>query len=83
MRNSIKIKADIHSLIDKLENNDLLEIVYQLLNSKNHQKEGELVSNLSPEQKKELYLAYGESLDDSNLIDLDNLKAKHLKWFGK
>lgn len=83
MKNSTNIKEDIHTLIDKLENNELLEIVYQLLNSKDQNQEGELVSNLTPKQKKELYNAYDESLDDSNLIDLDNLKAKHLKWFGK
>jgi len=83
MRNSIKIKDNIHSLIDKIDNNELLEIVYQFLNSKAANKEGELLKNLTPVQKKELYEAYNESFDESNLINLENLKVKHLKWFEK
>ena len=83
MRKSIRIKDDLHSLIDKIDNNDLLEMVYQLLDSRNRNIEGELIKNLSEDQKKELYEAYDESQDESNLIDLDKLRAKHSKWFEK
>jgi hypothetical protein len=83
MRKTIKIKDDLHSLIDKTDNDELLEIVYHLLNSKGSDKEGELVNNLTPEQKKELYEAYDKSFDEENLIDLKKLKVKHSKWFEK
>ncbi len=83
MRKTIKIKDDIHSLIDKTENDELLEIVYQLLDSKGSDKEGELVKNLTSGQKKELHDAYDESFDEANLIDLQKLETKHLKWFVK
>jgi hypothetical protein len=83
MRKAIKIKDDLHSLIDKTENNTLLEIVYQLLDSKGGDKEGELIKNLTPDQKLELHEAYDESFDEANLIDLQKLKTKHSKWFEK
>jgi hypothetical protein len=83
MRKSIRIKDNLHSLIDKIDNDDLLEMVYKILNSRNKGAEGELIGNLSEEQKKELYESYDESQDESNLIDLNELRAKHSKWFEK
>ena len=83
MRKSIRIKDNLHSLIDKIDNDDLLEIVYKILNSRNIGTEGELIRSLSEEQKKELYESYDESQDESNLIDLNELRAKHSKWFEK
>ena len=83
MRKSIRIKDNLHSLIDKIDNDDLLEIVYKILNSRNKGTEGELIRSLSEEQKKELYESYDESLDESNLIDLNELRSKHSKWFGE
>jgi hypothetical protein len=83
MRKSIRIKDNLHSLIDKIDNDDLLEMVYKILNSRNKGTEGELIGSLSEEQKKELYESYDESQDESNLIDLNELRAKHSKWFEK
>lgn len=83
MRKSIRIKDDLHSLIDKIDNDDLLEMVYKILDSRNKSTEGELIRSLSEEQKKELYESYDESQDESNLIDLNELRAKHSKWFEK
>jgi len=83
MRKSVQIKDDLHSLIDKIDNNELLEMIYQLLDSRNRQTEGELIKSLSEEQKKELYEAYDESYDESNLVDLEKLRSKHSKWFEK
>ena len=80
MRNPHKIKSDLHSLIDKISNDDLLEMVYQLLESKGSNKDGELLGKLTLEEKKELYKAYDESLEDTNLVDLDQIKKDHSKW---
>jgi hypothetical protein len=41
MRKSVHIKDDLHALIDKIDNNELLEAVYQLLDSRNRNTEGE------------------------------------------
>ena len=83
MRKSIRLKDNLHSLIDKIDNDDLLEIVYKILNSRNIGTEGELMKSLSQEQKKELYESYDESQDESNLIDRNELRAKHSKWLEK
>ena len=83
MRKSIRIKDNLHTLIDKIDNEDLLEMVYKILDSRSKNVEGELIRSLSEEQKKELYESYKESLDESNLIDLYDLKAKHSRWFEK
>ena len=80
MRNPHKIKNELHSLIDKISNDDLLEIVYQVLEYKGTNKDGEILNNLTLEDKKELYKAYDESLDDANLVDLDQIKKDHSKW---
>ncbi len=83
MKNSIEIKDNIHTLIDKIDNRELLEIFYEPLNSRVWKREGQLLEDLTPEQKKELYEAYDESIDESTLINLKDLKVKHFKWFGK
>ena len=83
MRKSIHIKDNLHSLIDKIDNDDLLEMVYKILDSRKKESEGQLIQKLTADQKKELYEAYEESEDESNLIDLEELRSKHSKWFGK
>ena len=80
MRNPHKIKNELHSLIDKISNDDLLEIVYQVLEYKGTNKDGEILNNLTLEDKMELYKAYVESLDDANLVDFDQIKKDHYKW---
>lgn len=70
-------------MIDKVHNDDLLEIVYQVLESKISDKEGQLLNKLTFEEKKELYKAYYESLDNSKLVDLDQIKKDHAKWQEK
>jgi hypothetical protein len=68
MSHSLELKTSIHSLVDKSNDNELLEIVHQLLESKTQHKEGTLINKLSQSEEKELYEAYDESFDESNLI---------------
>ena len=58
-------------------------MVYQILDSKRSETGEDLINNLTVEEKKELYQSYDESLNDSNLIDLDAIKEKHSKWREK
>lgn len=80
MRNPQKVKENIHFLIDKLNNNDLLDIVYQLLESKTSEQEGQMLKKLTVEEQAELYKSYDESMDEQNLVDLDQVKRDHSKW---
>ena len=78
MSNPQKIKRDLNSIIDRINNEELLEIVYQILESKEENKEGELLQKLTVAEKEELYQSYDESIDKKNLVDLDQVK-KDLK----
>ena len=78
MSNPQKIKRDLNSIIDRINNEELLDIIYQILESKEENKEGELLQKLTVAEKEELYQSYDESMDKKNLVDLDQVK-KDLK----
>ena len=80
---TLDIKESLHNLIDKTDNPDLLEMVYQLLNSKLSNKTSELLNTLTENEKKDPYKAYNDSSDDANLIDLKDIRKKHSKWREK
>ena len=78
MSNPQKIKRELNSIIDRINNEELLDIIYQILESKEENKEGELLQKLTVAEKEELYQSYDESMDKKNLVDLDQVK-KDLK----
>lgn len=80
--NTALIKNNFHKLIDKIENENLLEQFYKAL-FYSAKKESTLWNSLSKKEKKELLLSYEESLDEKNLIPLEQVKAKHSKWLSK
>jgi hypothetical protein len=69
----INLKTDIHRLVDKIENEQLLEVFYDFLVSHQNNSPSEFWLTLTEEQKKEVLLSYAESEDDSNLMDKDEL----------
>ncbi|VAW28300.1 hypothetical protein MNBD_BACTEROID06-1481 [hydrothermal vent metagenome] len=77
------MRENLHKIINSIENNDLLEMVYEVLESKNQYKQGSLINNLNVAERKELYESYNESLDESKLVDLEALKKSHSKWLEK
>lgn len=83
MNKSETIRENLHKIINRVENDELLEIVYQILESNKLYSEGSLIKTLKAEEKEELYQSYHESMNDSNLTNLDELKKKHAKWLGK
>lgn len=83
MRENSDLKTTIHSLVDQSDDKELLEVVYQLLYSKSSRNEGDLLGNLTEAERKELYEAYEDSFDDSNLISLKDFLQKHGKWLEK
>jgi hypothetical protein len=52
-------------------------MAYKIPDSGNKSTEGELIGGLTEEQKQELYESYEESHDESNLIELNELRAMH------
>lgn len=74
------IRANLHQLIDEIDNDLLLMKFYDLLLKSKNQKEGELWSQLTDKQKKELLIAESESQYSKNLINNEKQKSKHRKW---
>ena len=74
------IRANLHRLIDEIDNDLLLTKFYDLLLKSKVQKEGELWSQLTDNQKNEVLIAESESQYSKNLIDHEKQKSKHRKW---
>ncbi len=77
---TIEIRKNFHSLIDSIDNENLLLFFYDMMKRKSSSKEGQLWNKLSRDQKEELLLSNKESEDPSNLISHEEMKNKHKKW---
>ncbi|HEY9005130.1 MAG TPA: hypothetical protein VIM75_03305 [Ohtaekwangia sp.] len=73
---TIELKSDLHKILDKIDNEQLLRAIYDFLKQREDAKEGQIWSTLTEEQKKEVYLSYEESNDDDNLIDWNEVKGR-------
>ncbi|MDB5155782.1 MAG: hypothetical protein JWR50_489 [Mucilaginibacter sp.] len=76
----MKIKDDFHHLIDSIENEELLQRYYSLIQKINDNQNGQLWNDLSEEVKEELMSAYEESFDINNLLSHEQVKQQHEKW---
>lgn len=70
---TLKLKNDIHQIIDRIENPELLQSLYDFLKVRENSTSGSLWKSLSEEQRKEVLLSYEESEDEKNLIPRDEL----------
>jgi hypothetical protein len=76
----MKIKDDFHHLIDSIEDEQLLQRYYQLIQKINDDQNGHLWNSLSEDEKEELLIAYKESFDSNNLLSHEQVKLQHEKW---
>lgn len=74
---TIELKSDLHKIVDKIENEQLLRAIYDFLKQGENEQEGQIWKTLTDEQKNEVYLSYKESQDDKNLIDWETVKKKY------
>lgn len=72
-----QLKSDLQKIIERIDNEQLLQTVYDFLKQREDSKEGEFWKSLTDEQKKEIYLSYEESENDENLIAWESLKKKY------
>jgi hypothetical protein len=77
---TIEIKKNFHSLIDSIDNENILLFFYDLMKRRSTSKEGQIWNRLSNDQKQELLLSVRESENPDNLISHEDLKNKHKKW---
>ncbi len=71
---TIELKSNLHKLVDKINNEELLRTIHDFLKLRENSEEGRIWKTLTEEQKKEVFLSYEESENDSNLITWDEVK---------
>jgi len=74
---TIELKSDLHKILDRIENEQLLRTIYDFLKQRENAKEGQIWNTLTVDQKKEVYLSYKESQDDKNLKAWETIKNKY------
>jgi hypothetical protein len=62
--------------ISQIEDEQLLNTVYDLLKLKDNEQTGKIWASLSQEQKDEVLLSYEESEDENNLVEVSALFKK-------
>jgi hypothetical protein len=72
-----ELKTDLHMILDRIENEQLLRTIYDFLKNGENTEEGQIWRTLKDEQKKEVYASFEESEDDKNLVDWETLKGKY------
>jgi len=73
---TIELKSNLHKIVDKIDNEQLLRAIYDFLKQRENSKEGQIWKTLSEEQKREVYLSYDESDGDNSLVDWKDIKGK-------
>ena len=63
-----ELKKELHAIVNRIENEELLQSLLSFLNENEAQKPGKYWEQLSQKQKKEIFAAYEESEDEENLI---------------
>lgn len=66
---TIELKSNLHKMVDRIEDEQLLRAIYSFLEKCENSEEGQMWNQLTDEQKNEALQAYEESEDDANLID--------------
>jgi cell fate regulator YaaT (PSP1 superfamily) len=70
---TIELKSNIHKIVDKIQNEQFLQNLYDFLVVKENSVEGKLWRSLTEAQKQEVLASYEESENESNLLEKDKL----------
>lgn len=70
---AIELKSNLHKVIDRIQNEELLQAIYDFLKTRENSQSGKLWKSLSKEQKEELLASYEKSENDENLISNDDV----------
>ncbi|MEX2231175.1 MAG: hypothetical protein WD824_03370 [Cyclobacteriaceae bacterium] len=73
---TIELRSNLHKIVDKIDNEQLLHAIYDFLKERMNSEEGQIWKSLTEEQKKEVYLSYQESENDDNLTNWEDVKKK-------
>lgn len=70
---TINLRSNIHKIVDRIQSEQSLQKLYNLLKVWDTNKPGQLWDSLTEEQKQEVLIAYDESEDENNLIPRENI----------
>ena len=73
---AVELRSGIHKIVDSIQNEQLLQALYDFLKVKQEAKPGKLWATLTEEQKQEVLLALEESENEANLIELKDFFKK-------
>jgi len=71
-----ELKSNIHQIVDSIQNEQLLQTLYDFLKTRKTSTPGELWETLTDEQKQEVLVAHEESEHENYLIDSDKVFKK-------
>ena len=71
-----EIKTSLHKIVDRIDDERLLRVIYDLLEVREKSNEGQLWQTLTNEQQLEVLQAYEDSDNDYNLIDDEDVWRK-------
>ncbi len=75
---TIEIKSNLFKIIENIQNEQLLQTLYDFLKSKEQTVTGKLWKSLTDEEKKEVFISFDESEDEKNLVEAKSI-FKNLK----
>ncbi|WP_340152954.1 hypothetical protein [uncultured Marivirga sp.] len=74
---TIELKSNLHKIVESIDNEQLLQPIYDFLKQSENSKEVQFWKTLTENQKKEIYLSYEESQDSKKLINWEKVKKKY------
>jgi len=70
---TIELKANIHSIVDGIQSEQLLHTIYDFLKIRGKSQPGQLWASLTEQQKQEVLLSYDESENEKYLIESEKI----------
>lgn len=77
---TLQIKGNFHTLIDRIDNAKLLSKFYSILEQANNNLEGQLWNKLTLKEQNKLVEIDKETDNEENLIDHSVILEKYNKW---
>jgi hypothetical protein len=78
--NKTLLKSNLHKLIDRIENQALLEDYYKEMKSILGKSQDNVWDKLTDDQKKDVLLSYDESEIGKDLIENESVMNKYKHW---
>lgn len=83
MTGAEQIKEKFHLLIDRIEDQELVKVYFELIQMLNLNESGKLWNGLTEVEKNELVISLEESNDPNNLISHEIVKNQHAEWLKR